>query len=113
MCMLKKPSNWLFLSTLPARGATHYPEFDEIEPVNFYPRSPRGERLGDADKANTALEFLSTLPARGATKLTNYVIDEFRFLSTLPARGATAQGARKKAVHGISIHAPREGSDPA
>ena len=81
---------------------------------NFYPRSPRGERL-DLDpltdrskgisihapregsdsispfRASGCTAFLSTLPARGAT------ISPFRasgctaFLSTLPARGATAR----------------------
>ena len=34
------------------------------------------------------------------------------FLSTLPARGATAADPVSLAALGISIHAPREGSDP-
>ena len=36
---------------------------------------------------------------------------EATFLSTLPARGATAQKWVDKLSFGISIHAPREGSD--
>ena len=36
-----------------------------------------------------------------------------KFLSTLPARGATPETGLCAAVAGISIHAPREGSDPA
>ena len=79
-----------FLSTLPARGATrsgvgmvplsgkisiHAPrEGSDItsrtlpSPVpNFYPRSPRGERLGPLMSSVLKCAFLSTLPARGAT----------------------------------------------
>ena len=81
----------LFLSTLPARGATarswcralqisdFYPRSPRGErrcscrergagaPHNFYPRSPRGERLTSARTAPDRTRFLSTLPARGAT----------------------------------------------
>ena len=35
----------LFLSTLPARGATYFPVNGSRKAKNFYPRSPRGERL--------------------------------------------------------------------
>ena len=57
--------------------------------------------------------FLSTLPARGATGTGRAACARCRrFLSTLPARGATRRG-RDLRHHGhISIHAPREGSDP-
>ena len=59
--------------------------------TDFYPRSPRGERPPDGrDRAGPKNEFLSTLPARGATTI------------------HTAE----KACSTISIHAPREGSDP-
>ena len=34
------------------------------------------------------------------------------FLSTLPARGATPEPVQPLELQGISIHAPREGSDP-
>ena len=34
----------IFLSTLPARGATDMDDAKFIERLNFYPRSPRGER---------------------------------------------------------------------
>ncbi len=56
---------------------------------NFYPRSPRGERLA---------AFADAI--RGGV-----------FLSTLPARGATASTRRESHRRYISIHAPREGSD--
>ena len=79
----------IFLSTLPARGATSClaPGFKRVR--NFYPRSPRGERPYTVAFIGPCLIFLSTLPARGATSniLTCWVNDTF--LSTLPARGAT------------------------
>ena len=77
-----------FLSTLPARGAT-----------SFFPWS-KLPRI-----------FLSTLPARGATYLRNDNGYTYGFLSTLPARGATRSGRLAARAPGISIHAPREGSD--
>ena len=57
---------------------------------HFNPRSPRGERLKTI--INTVRDVL--------------------FQSTLPARGATVAQARLAEIcSGISIHAPREGSD--
>ena len=81
---------WLFLSTLPARGAT----------------------LARRISARGTCAFLSTLPARGATIWARASTWSVLFLSTLPARGATKAGEGDKGQNGISIHAPREGSDP-
>ena len=80
----------LFLSTLPARGATRPITTTTTSITNFYPRSPRGERRCNTGKRSTISSFLSTLPARGATYA------ESSFFQFGP----------------ISIHAPREGSDP-
>ena len=100
-----------FQSTLPARGATrtikksckniwisiHAPRTGS-DRCNHYagnagkyfnPRSPHGERLIDALTAQRIEAFQSTLPARGATLLCYHF-------------------SRRK---GISIHAPRTGSD--
>ena len=57
---------------------------------NFYPRSPRGERPW----------------------ATWVVLSRSTFLSTLPARGATQDLVALVLQRVISIHAPREGSDP-
>ena len=58
-----------FLSTLSLRRAT----LNQIPPrrfhYHFYPRSPCGERLTQADLANRAELFLSTLSLRRATTL--------------------------------------------
>ena len=60
--------NLIFLSTLPARGATQVPGCTRVP-----------------------LRFLSTLPARGATSPPDQFFQSGQFLSTLPARGATRQ----------------------
>ena len=106
-----------------------------VSAKDFYPRSPRGERLRRGCARTRSPEFLSTLPARGATLgHVSASLPGVGFLSTLPARGATAislpfqtleshfyprspRGERPVrflllfARHNISIHAPREGSD--
>ena len=78
-----------FQSTLPARGATlHRPRY------------------------KPCILFQSTLPARGATPRIGIIGRYCRFQSTLPARGATRGGDKGEEGRRISIHAPREGSDP-
>ena len=103
----------LFLSTLPARGATicafaldtphgyFYPRSPRGERPGsqnplpgrwwyFYPRSPRGERRAATHRCHRQKRFLSTLPARGATAgFCGCIAARWIFLSTLPARGAT------------------------
>ncbi len=80
-----------FLSTLPARGATHRPR--QVRPLgcDFYPRSPRGERLAacglDAERADQ--DFYPRSPRGERLYVFGYLLDFFAFLSTLPARGAT------------------------
>ena len=58
----------------------------------FNPRSPHGERLRNLVNIVNSKEFQSTLPARGATR---------------------AADDQRVATVGISIHAPRTGSDSA
>ena len=77
-----------FQSTLPARGATWM-------------------RI----RYNKSTVFQSTLPARGATIWSAKLFPSSVFQSTLPARGATATGNGTIQLDGISIHAPRTGSD--
>ena len=101
----------VFQSTLPARGAT-----------------------GRVEQTAQESAFQSTLPARGATLVLRRLRLADQFQSTLPARGATTistgvlpiakdfnprspHGERPGGVYrasgraGISIHAPRTGSD--
>ena len=125
----------LFQSTLPARGATsaismvakkagisiHAPRegsdrryYRFGQPWNYFnPRSPRGERLNANWADVSASLFQSTLPARGATMYFGVKTHGTgQFQSTLPARGATPQVPQPTQQQNISIHAPREGSDP-
>ena len=104
----------VFLSTLPARGATRQDRSDRHQRPDFYPRSPQEERLpwvprparpewisihaprkrSDPDApcaASESTSFLSTLPARGATSGLFQSFSSWIFLSTLPARGATVK----------------------
>ena len=125
----------LFLSTLPARGATG----SELLSALGGMISIHAPREGSDKRAScwwcSLWAFLSTLPARGATKMwTNWptgssnfyprsprgerrggsssnLICAGLFLSTLPARGATRQRRAGCCQRRISIHAPREGSD--
>ena len=56
--------------------------------------------------------FQSTLPVRGATCVAMTTMTMFHvFQSTLPVRGATSRAAKSRRHAGISIHAPRAGSD--
>ena len=56
-------------------------------------------------------EFQSTLPVKGATVSKVILAVDSEFQSTLPVRGATLMGRTRFLLIGISIHAPREGSD--
>ena len=80
-----------FQSTHPARGATF-----------------------NRTSAPTVFQFQSTHPARGATCATckHWVMVDV-FQSTHPARGATGAHLGRTLRRMISIHAPREGCDPA
>ena len=105
---------------------------------DFNPRSPHGERRDVAERRAGRVGFQSTLPARGATggrtgmnggelafqstlpargatlpKPPQLLLPHPQFQSTLPARGATHAPRSCQGGCGISIHAPRTGSDSA
>ena len=83
-------TRWAFLSTLPARGATSGAPCCRARPCNFYPRSPRGERRHRQwQQCARTWTFLSTLPARGATcRFATVTTSQNKFLSTLPGEGS-------------------------
>ena len=78
----------IFLSTLPARGAT----FGKKELKALY-------------------KFLSTLPARGATGLSEDGVAVHIISIHAPREGSDLGRPPPLAGNIISIHAPREGSD--
>ena len=132
--MAQAETDKVFLSTLPARGATvvrfparcgdgisiHAPR--KRSDGQRRPPAPPGERFLSTLPARGATrpslaslaqrqQFLSTLPARGATLADEIAAWEQKFLSTLPARGATQGGPALRGQDKISIHAPRKRSD--
>ena len=103
----------IFLSTLPAWGATHANRYY----VGHKLISIHAPRVGSdhcVDNCrNLLIEFLSTLPAWGATaEFQDEPTPEKLFLSTLPAWGATTRSQMSNQSETlISIHDPRVGSD--
>ena len=81
--------DFVFQSTLPARGAT----------------------VLTSDFANIE-RFQSTLPARGATRVSGGTKPVPRISIHAPRTGSDARFVNRHAVRLISIHAPRTGSDP-
>ena len=103
------------------------------EPSYFNPRSPCGERrysikirvlchlfqstlpvwgaTANSDKCTFRTVFQSTLPVWGATSRRRRGREYEVFQSTLPVWGATYPPAGAGPEAGISIHAPRVGSD--
>ena len=86
---IRASANTLFLSTLPARGATM-----------------------DAVRAaiRTAISIHAPREGSDGQRLV-LAVEQHLFLSTLPARGATRFAGPDRSGFLISIHAPREGSD--
>ena len=78
-----------FQPTLPARGATRTPIWEDLSQGCFNPRSPHGERpnVHSPQRVGNA------------------------FQPTLPARGATTQKFKRRSREPVSTHAPRTGSD--
>ena len=58
----EKTTNPLFLSALPARGATVFSFALHVYGKDFYPRSPRGERLTLAFGAKCKADFYPRSP---------------------------------------------------
>ena len=123
-----------FQSTLPGWGATLASPSRTRRPFHFNPRSPDGERPRSGIKPLSTILFQSTLPGWGATWSTREMLDRYdifqstlpgwgatgpdksrspgsQFQSTLPGWGATLSGRVVDVGGGISIHAPRMGSD--
>mgnify|MGYP001666029141 CR=1 FL=1 len=78
---------------------------------NFNPRSPCGERRCCIHGCSSFLAFQSTLPVWGATTMHKIYTHLAQFQSTLPVWGATDAACPAVPDLGISIHAPRVGSD--
>ena len=122
-----------FQSTLPVRGATGSESIVDKRMVISIHAPREGSDLIACVAHDGLHQFQYTLPVRGATPTTVTLRRRFSFQSTLPVRGATRRGCMDGGMfifqstlpvrgatqyfvasehgHGISIHAPREGSD--
>ena len=123
-----------FQSTLPVWGATrqvalkhnvarisiHAPRVGSdqdrrgrrIEPFNFNPRSPCGERLRQKENGEKQGDFNPRSPCGERRTHSHQAQSCGQFQSTLPVWGATRFRWRASNQRNISIHAPRVGSDP-
>ena len=81
--------------------------------TDFNPRSPRGERRTLPKSLVTATDFNPRSPRGERLSSCTFATSKGIFQSTLPARGATTISQSAGYSSGISIHAPREGSDPS
>ena len=99
-----------FQSTLPVWGATCF--FDSIVFVrHFNPRSPCGERLVDVAYFCNKCIFQSTLPVWGATFCPSGLLPWFGISIHAPRVGSDTIDNCYFDGLTISIHAPRVGSD--
>ena len=90
---LERPElHFQFQSTRPGGGATKPIQGDRQNRKDFNPRSPDGERHGDAANVTVTDVFQSTLPGWGATGRIGTWVWTIIFQSTLPGWGATVAG---------------------
>ena len=101
-----------FQSTLPARGATggiqHF-----VPAIAISIHAPRTGSDGRAGAYGADAADFNPRSPHGERRLLSYTHRKVTFQSTLPARGATRCTFPESRSPGISIHAPRTGSDPA
>ena len=78
----------------------------------FNPRSPWGERLGSGDHVLILVTFQSTLPVGGATVDKGFSIATWGISIHAPRGGSDRSMSLVEVGRETSIHAPRGGSDP-
>ena len=92
-------------------GERHFENMVQTYLQNFYPRSPCGERLLRPSPVSVIARFLSTLSLRRATNDILSAINNMKFLSTLSLRRATNIPLPNAHIIAISIHALLAESD--
>ena len=102
-----------FQSRLPVRGATSPSRKRWSAWRDFNPCSPCGERRQTVSRSSLMLRFQSMLPVRGATKAPLRVHGQNGISIHAPRAGSDLEVGIAQAAAGISIHAPRAGSDQA
>ena len=101
-----------FQSTLPARGATRVTKAECLDlPISIHAPRTGSDRPCGQMRGRRVRDFNPRSP-HGERRATDAYRSAFwTFQSTLPARGATPSSAFSMPQSGISIHAPRTGSD--
>ena len=102
----------LFLSTLPARGATPSRRALRTGATYFYPRSPRGERQGACKFRVFGKSISIHAPREGSDAVGRIKFDPPLISIHAPREGSDILRPFYPGGDYISIHAPREGSDP-
>ena len=97
----------------PRVGSDLSPPKGASTPKNFNPRSPCGERRAGMLAAERAAVFQSTLPVWGATPAPGEVAGALGISIHAPRVGSDQIQFPPAGSAGISIHAPRVGSDRA
>ena len=92
-------------------GATDDGVPEKGQSGNFNPRSPWGERRGQGPRSRSPSYFNPRSPWGERPKNRVIEIECKKFQSTLPVGGATVNARVVANSFGISIHAPRGGSD--
>ena len=101
-----------FLPTLPARGATPLARLDGGLQLDFYPRSPRGERLINNKAATLELSISTHAPREGSDSGAPCIRSATADFYPRSPRGERPKSYTSARMHRwISTHAPREGSD--
>ena len=97
----------------PRAGSDDHMRCNGTIPTNFNPRSPCGERRVNLPQPFTAaIQFQSTLPVRGATFSVDCSANTSgNFNPRSPCGERQSATALSLSTRGISIHAPRAGSD--
>ena len=96
----------------PRVGSDLSSEIQPSDKVDFNPRSPCGERLSSACVHAIVLSYFNPRSPCGERHFVSGTHSTGAlFQSTLPVWGATAWRGYKSERRGISIHAPRVGSD--
>ena len=98
-----------FQSTLPARGATRATSGSIIS-ARFNPRSPRGERPNPRRRACMRVRFNPRSP-RGERQVSSLLDARPASFNPRSPRGERRTGGANLGAFGVSIHAPRAGSD--
>ena len=104
---------WQISIHAPRGGSDYRPGGYHLRPPDFNPRSPWGERLDEQVTPPCIPLFQSTLPVGGATLIHPQKRAKTSGISIHAPRGGSDPPAqhRQQASFLISIHAPRGGSD--